>query len=693
MLKVVARLSCLSLALAPLLPARGDIVPATGSTSLNTIVNGNAPGGGCSSGSCEISGGTRRGGNLFHRFDQFDTRGVSDIVVLNGSATSVIMAVTGINGAHIASPIALGGGKASLYFLSPNGINILRGASFQNVNSLVLTTSGRLRLGSDLFDYAVTSAGDLAASEPAFTVSPSEDLGFPQENLLEGVGEGFFSAEKTASGFSGIKINEGVSLSVDKSLLIIANKSPVKIVSGDARTVLEAKGGTPYQIDYQIDYNYQAGDGISVIGQNIQITGSKYAPVGLISNAAVVIREPFPEAVSYQAPQGALASTQTKTYGFSGTHSQLVLRNVDFFTGSNPAPYWVAELRATGLVCNGNAPGCGSEVMINDGLALARIGRKCVWFSDDGDPVEVSQALYAGINADNLRVISGYTYSDAKSYLLAPSASSDAAELYFDLTATGARLNGLGLFKANGSSNPFGNSVSITIGGYPYPSGLGDFAGCTSAGAIACQIVNFAMLPFGDPAIYVFPYLDSALANPDDNGGYTVNSITFQWLDPSSALLQEPQPQPQPQPQTQTQTQTQTQPVVRPQVQPQPQAQVSPQASTSDGRSGLQALDSVVISATENAFDNVVLKLGQSVADDYEGLPVTSSRLDAGSSGQIDLAPGVSLFVRLDADRDGASGPSAGEPGTGETSVDPKLRREGKAKSVSYTHLTLPTKA
>ena len=51
-------------------------IRASGKKGLGTKVNG-VKGGSCNKGRCRISGGTRAGKNLFHRFSDFDTRGPS----------------------------------------------------------------------------------------------------------------------------------------------------------------------------------------------------------------------------------------------------------------------------------------------------------------------------------------------------------------------------------------------------------------------------------------------------------------------------------------------------------------------------------------------------------------------------------------------------------------------------------------
>ena len=70
----------------------GQIRAERGPSNLGSLVNG---GSACLQGHCAISGGTRSGSNLFHRFSHFDTRGsITGVSLQNGSASAVVLGVT-----------------------------------------------------------------------------------------------------------------------------------------------------------------------------------------------------------------------------------------------------------------------------------------------------------------------------------------------------------------------------------------------------------------------------------------------------------------------------------------------------------------------------------------------------------------------------------------------------------------------
>ena len=349
---VASGLIAMSLGVAPSLPARSEIVATAGRLSLGTVVNG---AGACSSGHCQISGGTRRGNNLFHRFDQFDTREISGVTLSNGSATDVIMAVIGGSRAQIASPVVVEGSKASLYFLSPKGVSVLRGAGFANVDSLVLTTAGRIRLGAGatFFDYAATT--DLSAAD--FKAAPASDLGFMRANLQEGVsgdggGAGYFSDEDIAGG---IQIASGVTLAVDKSLVIVANRAPIVIDGTTEATRLEASGSVAAPA-------YGDGDGLAIVGQSPSSTNfsARIKAYGLgcfpgdcglpeersfrdpSSGALVSLRRLGRPAIFYQDPANPLNPENYGDYTNSGeageagrgVYAGMDLENIRFFVGA-----------------------------------------------------------------------------------------------------------------------------------------------------------------------------------------------------------------------------------------------------------------------------------------------------------------------------------------------------------------------
>ena len=160
---VVLYISCVVLlgfaAAAP--PEARAQIRASGKKGLGTKVNG-VPGGSCNKGRCRISGGTRSGKNLFHRFSDFDTRGaIRDVRFHAGKAKNLFVGVTSPLGSFIDKRIELSS-KANLFWLSPGGLYLGSGSDFVNTPQLRLSTASSLKFDSGQFDVFSSIANDLA---------------------------------------------------------------------------------------------------------------------------------------------------------------------------------------------------------------------------------------------------------------------------------------------------------------------------------------------------------------------------------------------------------------------------------------------------------------------------------------------------------------------------------------------------
>ena len=203
-------------------PASAQVVGG----GLNTRVNG-SDGGSCLAGTCRVDGGIGAGPNGFYRFRQFDTRqGVDGVTIDNRGRTNVVVGVTHPQGTFLNKPLALSE-AANLFWVSPGGIWLGRGASFSPVNTLLLSTATSLNLGQGSgFDVLRTTAAEAAGlsgvpdpSQPA-TVSKAtlNDLGLAAPGPV---------------------VLAGGRLQVDRSLLIQAPLSALQAEAG-AGSSLEA---------------------------------------------------------------------------------------------------------------------------------------------------------------------------------------------------------------------------------------------------------------------------------------------------------------------------------------------------------------------------------------------------------------------------------------------------------------------
>ena len=246
------------LALLPLLfvisgvAARADVASRT-SDSLGTRINGEL-GGRCQSGLCRISGGSDSGRNRFHRLSEFDTRGsIQGVSIDSDGVRNLVLGVTSAEGSFINKSVSLSS-PAHLFVLSPGGIQLMPGASFQQIPQLTLSTAPQLRFAGGVFDVYNTQAFSI----PTLTGDP-----------LPG-------AHGLLSGDLGDKRPwirmEGVSIDVDEALLI------------------DAPGGRIDVVDSRLSVSNSEGDGGSLtltadllrIGDGSQLLATGTAQGGLV---------------------------------------------------------------------------------------------------------------------------------------------------------------------------------------------------------------------------------------------------------------------------------------------------------------------------------------------------------------------------------------------------------------------------
>ena len=139
-------------------PARADVAAGGLGTRLNGV-----EGGRCSSGVCRIGGGSDAGRNRFHRLSEFDTRGAIEAVSIDSNGMrNLVLGVTSAEGSFIDKNVSLTS-PAHLFVLSPGGIQVLPGASFQQIPKLTLSTASQLRFAAGVFDVFDTSVSSLSA--------------------------------------------------------------------------------------------------------------------------------------------------------------------------------------------------------------------------------------------------------------------------------------------------------------------------------------------------------------------------------------------------------------------------------------------------------------------------------------------------------------------------------------------------
>ena len=239
-------------------PASAQVVGG----GLNTRVNG-TDGGSCQAGACRVDGGIGAGPNGFYRFRQFDTRqGVSGVTIDNRGRTNVIVGVTHPQGTFLNKPLALSE-AANLFWLSPGGIWLGRGASFSPVNTLMLSTATSLNLGDGKgFNVLRTTAEEAAVLN-----------GVPDPNQPATLSLG--TLQELGLAANGPVVLEGGRIQVERSLLIHAPETEVRAVAAAGSTL---QAGEEVTLRAQrMDLNdLQVGAGVP--GQRGLVTLQTFAP-------------------------------------------------------------------------------------------------------------------------------------------------------------------------------------------------------------------------------------------------------------------------------------------------------------------------------------------------------------------------------------------------------------------------------
>ncbi|WP_411872336.1 CHAT domain-containing protein [Vulcanococcus limneticus] len=285
-------------------PASAQVVGG----GLNTRVNG-SDGGSCQAGTCRVDGGIGAGPNGFYRFRQFDTRqGVDGVTIDNRGRTNVVVGVTSPQGSFLNKPLALSE-AANLFWLSPGGIWLGRGASFSPVNTLLLSTATSLNLGQGKgFDALRTTAEQAAGlngipdpSQPAIvSMGTLNDLGLTAPGPV---------------------VLAGGRLQVDRSLLIQAPLSALQAVAGAGSSL-------------------QAGDEVSLQAQRLNLSDLQISTGSPGQRGLVTLRTLTPAGER----EGGIALADSTLQGHV---VQVVGGSVDLTNSAIEAPKGLIRLQST----------------------------------------------------------------------------------------------------------------------------------------------------------------------------------------------------------------------------------------------------------------------------------------------------------------------------------------------------------
>ncbi len=267
-----------------------------------------------------ISGGARRGANLFHSFQEFNIESGRGVYFDNpDGVTNILSRVTGNNASKIFGRLGVLG-DANLLFLNPNGIIFGENASLDISGSFLATTASSIHLA----DGTIFSA-DKPQPVPLLAVNVPRALGFlesPGAIEVRGNGHNLIAPGDTRLPnlpFGG-PIPAGVSIEPKRTLALIGGKvtfngGVVTAPSGrieigsvaSTQVKMNFSSATNFSLSYPEAENFQdialtqksllnasgvADGNIQIVGRNINLTDASLVFVenqGANPNGAIVI--------------------------------------------------------------------------------------------------------------------------------------------------------------------------------------------------------------------------------------------------------------------------------------------------------------------------------------------------------------------------------------------------------------------
>lgn len=351
-----------------------------------------------------INGGTVRGGNLFHSFQDFSVpTGASALFNNNLGTANILGRVTGISASTI-DGLLKANGNANLFLINPNGIVFGANASLNLGSSFVASTADRILL-SDGSQFSASTPGNA----PLLSIAVPTGLGFTSTNLggitVLGTGHQLRYANPQSIVNSPIagggESSTGLKTLPDRTLALIGG--PVNLEGG----ILTAPSGnieiggiaggtvgiTPTSMGFSFDYNSATklqdiqldarslldvtdNGQIDVFGQNLFLNGNS---VVLVSNSGSqppgAVNANVAESVNLKGVSDAatiLSNISTGRIAYGGILSQNLGTSEGssiFITASN------LTLQDFGALQSANfGPARGGDVLVNLANSLSIVG-------------------------------------------------------------------------------------------------------------------------------------------------------------------------------------------------------------------------------------------------------------------------------------------------------------------------------
>lgn len=129
------------------LPSFAQITQVAGDSTVNTLVNGNLLNT-CTSGLCQVTGGTQVGNSLFHSFELFSVGAGDEVSFVGTGIDSIFTRVTGASSFIDGTISTTTGGVTDLFLLNPQGILFGENATLDIDGSFIVTTADSIEFNN-----------------------------------------------------------------------------------------------------------------------------------------------------------------------------------------------------------------------------------------------------------------------------------------------------------------------------------------------------------------------------------------------------------------------------------------------------------------------------------------------------------------------------------------------------------------
>ncbi|MDZ8137866.1 MAG: S-layer family protein [Nostoc sp. DedQUE04] len=458
-----------------------------------------------------IEGGTTRGANLFHSFQEFSVPNGSTAFFNNApDIQNILTRVTGKSKSEIDGLIK-SNRPANLFLINPNGIIFGKNASLNIGGSFVATTANALEFGN----FGFFSASNPEAPSPLLTVNPNALL-FNQMAVSPIQNSSTAPAGKDPAGFkvSGLRVEDG------KSLLLVGGN--VNMDDGQLNAYggrvelggLTSSGTVALQIDGN---NFRLGFPAESARADVSLANESSVHVEAVDGGSIAVNARNLEVLDGSVISAGIGSNLGSVNSLAG---DITLNATGEIKVLGEGSYVFNRVRSQALGNGGNLTVNTRELLVRDGAQVA------------------TGAFGAGssgnlkVNAETVEVIGSNTVDGSSSNLTTQNqgATGNAGDLIINtktlLVQDGAQV-GTGTFGAGKGGNLTVNADTVEVMGSNAvdgsPGGLFANADIGATGNGGNITINSNELLVQDGAL-IFTGARAGRKSPSNGGDITITT-------------------------------------------------------------------------------------------------------------------------------------------------------------------------